>query len=75
MDKLITHVPAGEVEEAFKELALTWPLWESRTHPQVLPLKGKTSIGKCCFLMDFACSGLDPPPPTMAADPQMKGKN
>ena len=35
MDKLITHVPAADVEDSFTALALTWPLWESRTHPQV----------------------------------------
>ena len=38
MDKLITHVPAADVEDSFTALALTWPLWESRTHPQVRTL-------------------------------------
>lgn len=41
MDKLITHVPAADVTDDFKDLALTWPLWESRTHPQAPPKSGK----------------------------------
>ena len=35
MDKLITHVAAADVEDEFTALAMTWPLWESKTHPQV----------------------------------------
>ena len=38
MDKLITHVAAADVEDSFTALALTWPLWESRTHPQASAL-------------------------------------
>ena len=38
MEKLITHVPAADVEDSFTALALTWPLWESRTHPQARDL-------------------------------------
>ena len=37
MDKLITHVAAANVEDSFTALAMTWPLWESKTHPQARP--------------------------------------
>jgi len=41
MDKLITHVAAADVEDEFTALAMTWPLWESKTHPQDPPKSGK----------------------------------
>ena len=41
MDKLITFVPAAEVTESFKETARTWPVWDSRQHPQSPPKSGK----------------------------------
>eukprot|EP00092_Neocalanus_flemingeri_P026182 GFUD01028379.1.p1 GENE.GFUD01028379.1~~GFUD01028379.1.p1 ORF type:complete len:226 (-),score=48.09 GFUD01028379.1:291-887(-) len=41
MDKLITHVSAADVTDEFKDTALTWPLWESRTHPQTPAKSGK----------------------------------
>jgi len=41
MVKLITYVAAADVEESFKETALTWPLWDSRTHPQKPAKSGK----------------------------------
>jgi len=41
MDKLVTHVAAEDVTDEFKELAMTWPLWDSGTHPQTPPKSGK----------------------------------
>jgi len=41
MDKLITYVPAVDVSESFRDTALTWPLWDSRHHPQSPPKSGK----------------------------------
>jgi len=41
MNTLITHVPAADVTDEFKTLAKTWPLWESKTHPQKPPKSGK----------------------------------
>lgn len=41
MDKLITYVAAVDVSESFRETALTWPLWDSRLHPQSPPKSGK----------------------------------
>jgi len=41
MDKLITHVAAEDVKEEFKETAMNWPLWDSRTHPQTPAKSGK----------------------------------
>ena len=35
MEKLITHIEAADVEDSYTATAMTWPLWESRTHPQV----------------------------------------
>jgi len=46
MDKLITHVPAEDVKDEFTALAMTWPLWDSRTHPQTPAKSGK-------FLFDY----------------------
>jgi len=41
MVELITHVAAADVTDSFKETALTWPLWDSRTHPQTPAKSGK----------------------------------
>jgi len=41
MDKLITYVAAAKVSEEFRETALTWPLWDSKMHPQAPPKSGK----------------------------------
>jgi len=41
MDKLITYVAAVDVKESFKETARSWPLWDSRLHPQNPPKSGK----------------------------------
>jgi len=41
MDKLMTHVAAADVSEEYKETAMTWPLWDSRTHPQTPAKSGK----------------------------------
>jgi len=41
MDKLITYVAAADVSESFREKAMTWPLWDSRLHPQTPPKSGK----------------------------------
>ena len=54
MDKLITHVPAADVEDSFTALALTWPLWESRTHPQVRTLwsLSYSQLGRKCDFVE-----------------------
>ena len=36
-----TVTPAADVPAEFKALALTWPLWESKTHPQKPKKSGK----------------------------------
>ena len=41
MDKLITFVAAADVSETFRETATTWPVWDSRLHPQTPPKSGK----------------------------------
>jgi len=41
MAKLITHVAAADVTDSFRDTALTWPLWDSRTHPQTPAKSGK----------------------------------
>jgi hypothetical protein len=35
MDKLITHILAADVDAAFAAAAAEWPVWDSKTHPQV----------------------------------------
>jgi len=47
MNKLITHVPAGEVSADFQSAAAAWPLWDSTTHPQKPKKSGK-------FLFDYS---------------------
>ena len=47
MNKLITHVPAGEVSADFQSAAAAWPLWDSITHPQKPKKSGK-------FLFDYS---------------------
>merc|ERR1712083_349241 len=40
-DKLITHVAAKDVEDSYTALAMSWPVWDSKTHPQKPPKSGK----------------------------------
>ena len=39
--KLCTVTAAADVQDDFKDLALTWPLWDSKTHPQKPKNSGK----------------------------------
>ena len=54
MNKLITHVPAGEVSADFHAAAAAWPLWDSATHPQKPKKSGK-------FFFDYSEFGVLPP--------------
>ncbi|KAK3275805.1 hypothetical protein CYMTET_9075 [Cymbomonas tetramitiformis] len=41
---LVTLIPAAEVSEELQVLAATWPVWDSKTHPQKPKGSGKFSF-------------------------------
>ena len=70
MNKLITHVPAGEVSADFQAAAAVWPLWDSATHPQKPKKSGKFIFdysehpgSKCASVFGRSPRWLVPPPP------------